>query len=81
MNPVNGYACAVNGAIRADTVAPSELSAKINGLTHLFGVVVTQYHSLKWITECWAKLTSESENVLAIVPVAITSRVSEAAKK
>jgi len=66
-----GYACTVNGAIRVDTVSATERAAKVNGLTTLFGVLVTQHHSEKWIEDCWEKLTAESCNKHKIEPVQI----------
>ena len=69
--PVTGYACTVNGAIRVDTVSPSRQAAIVNGLTTLFGVLVTRHHSREWINEAWEKLTAESSNAHDIISVTI----------
>lgn len=74
MNSASGYACAVNGSLRVDTVSPSEMAAKVNGLTTLFGVLVTRHHSTQWIADCWEKLTRESENRLEIVRVVVSPK-------
>lgn len=57
-----GYACTVNGAIRVDTVSPTKRGAMVNGLTTLFGVLVTQLHSDEWIDAAYKQFSSQSEN-------------------
>lgn len=59
----SGYACTVNGAIRVDTVSPTKRGAMVNGLTTLFGVLVTQFHSNEWIENAYTQFTADSKNV------------------
>ena len=58
----NGYACTVNGAIRVDTVSPTKRGAMVNGLTTLFGVLVTRLHSDEWIEQAYNQFVSQSKN-------------------
>jgi hypothetical protein len=57
-----GYACTVNGAIRVDTVSPTKRGAMVNGLTTLFGVLVTRLHSDEWIERAYNQFVAQSEN-------------------
>lgn len=73
IQPGQGFAAVVNGAIVMKTVSGTERAAKVNALVVVFGVAVWDWWTNAMIEEAWTGEVARTREPVEVVPVQVVA--------